>query len=110
MDSGRPDLAGYDGGKADAEFALRQATDILGTPLLAPCIRFAADYDPAGHPERTDGYYDGVAAVMRQGFELRGGFIGIRKSVLNGGGVPPIPALAHGRSCATPLRKFRPRA
>lgn len=65
-DSGRPDISGYSGGKSDAEFALKQATSILGTPPRPPRIRFAADYDPAGNAEATDAYYDGVAAVMHR--------------------------------------------
>lgn len=63
-DTGRPDHQGYDGGKADAEFALKQATAILGQPARHAKIRFAADYDPAGHPEATNAYFDGVAAVL----------------------------------------------
>lgn len=63
-DSGRPDLAGHQGGVDDAQFALRQATQILGTPTLPPVIRFAADYDPAGNPAATDAYYDGVATII----------------------------------------------
>lgn len=65
-DSGRPDISGYAGGKADAEFALRQAVAVLGSPPRPPRIRFAADYDPAGDAEATDAYYDGVAAVMHR--------------------------------------------
>jgi hypothetical protein len=63
-DSGRPDRSDYAGGKADAEFAVKQATDILGAPPRPPCLRFAADYDPAGHPEAADAYFDGVRAVI----------------------------------------------
>lgn len=63
-DAGRPDLEGYAGGKADAEFAMRQARSILDLPSRQPCIRFAADYDPAGAADATDAYYDGVAAVI----------------------------------------------
>lgn len=63
-DSGRPDRSDYAGGKADAQFAIAQAIGILGAPPRPPRIRFAADYDPAGHPEATDAYYDGVAAVL----------------------------------------------
>ena len=66
-DMGRPDLAGYEGGKADAQFALTQLIEILGRPASPPCIRFAADYDPAGQAERTDAYYDGVASVIPRG-------------------------------------------
>lgn len=63
-DDGRPDLHGYDGGKADAEFALRQAQDILGQPTQPPVIRFACDYDASPNVSATDGYYDGVASVI----------------------------------------------
>jgi hypothetical protein len=63
-DAGRPDRSDYAGGKADAEFAVKQATDILGSPPRPPRIRAAADYDPAGHPEATDAYFDGWAAVL----------------------------------------------
>lgn len=63
-DAGRPDRSDYAGGKADAEFAVKQATSILGAPPRPLRIRAAADYDPAGHPELTDAYYDGWAAVM----------------------------------------------
>jgi hypothetical protein len=63
-DSGRPDQSDYAGGKSHAEFALKQATDILGHPSRPACIRAAADYDPAGHPSLTDAYYDGWAAVL----------------------------------------------
>jgi hypothetical protein len=61
-DMGRPDLSDYAGGKADAEFALGQATGILGKPAMAPVIRFAADFDV--NPQATDAYYDGCAAVL----------------------------------------------
>lgn len=61
-DMGRPDQRGYDGGKADAEFALGQALDILGRPSWPLCIRFAADADL--DPQSTDAYYDGAAAVL----------------------------------------------
>jgi hypothetical protein len=63
-DEGRPDLEGYDAGKADAELALRQALDILGTPAQPPVIRFAFDSDPTGRAALSDAYYDGVAAVL----------------------------------------------
>lgn len=63
-DAGRPDQSDYAGGKADALFALQQAVSILGAPPRPPRIRFAADYDPAGHPELADAYSDGWAAVL----------------------------------------------
>lgn len=63
-DFGRPDRQGYADGKADAEFALKQSHAILGSPARRARYRFAADYDPAGHPELTDAYFDGVAAVI----------------------------------------------
>lgn len=63
-DMGRPDLSDYAGGKADAEFALKQAIDILGRPALPPCIPLAYDADPTGRSHLTDSYYDGAAAVL----------------------------------------------
>ncbi|HUA45454.1 MAG TPA: DUF1906 domain-containing protein [Solirubrobacteraceae bacterium] len=66
-------LRGYDQGKADAEFAFTQAK-ALGIPAGRP-IFFAVDFDPAGYPSRTDGYFDGVAAVLgHQGAGPYGGY------------------------------------
>lgn len=63
-DGGRPDLSGYAGGKGDAEFAVNQAIDRLGTPSRPPRITFAWDWDPTGNVAAADAYYDGVAAVL----------------------------------------------
>jgi hypothetical protein len=57
-------LGGYDAGKSDAEFALKQGHDILGVPALPACIPCAVDYDPAGNAHLTDPYFDGCAAVL----------------------------------------------
>jgi hypothetical protein len=61
-------LLGYDQGRADAEFARRQAVDILGEPESSDWTIFAAvDSDPAGFrggASATDGYFDGWAAVL----------------------------------------------
>lgn len=63
-DGARNALAGYDQGKSDAQFAILQANRILGAAPRRPVIRFAADFDPAGNPQATDAYYDGIAAVL----------------------------------------------
>lgn len=63
-DGGRPDLSDYPGGKANAEFAVKQAADRLG-PVPRPVrIAFAWDDDPNANPAAADPYYDGVRAVM----------------------------------------------
>jgi Domain of unknown function (DUF1906) len=58
-DDARRALDGYQQGKLDGEFALHQATT-LG---VKRCCYFAVDFDTAGHPEVTDGYFNGLAAV-----------------------------------------------
>ena len=55
-------LQGHDQGRSDAEFALAQA-NALGMPSRRP-IFFAVDFDTGGSPEKTDAYFDGVAAVL----------------------------------------------
>lgn len=55
-------LNGHGQGQADATFALN-ASRAIGMPVGRP-IYFAVDFDPAGTPERTDGYFDGVASVL----------------------------------------------
>lgn len=49
-------------GEADATYALNYCRD-LGMPDGRP-IYFAVDFDPAGDPAQTDGYFNGVAAVL----------------------------------------------
>jgi hypothetical protein len=61
-DAANNSLLGYGQGKADAEFAANQAR-ALGMPSGRP-IFFAVDFDTAGSPQRTDSYFDGVAAVL----------------------------------------------
>lgn len=63
-DMGRPDLLTYADGKAEAEYGLKQALDILGMPALPPCFPLAYDSDPTGRAHLTDAYYDGAAAVL----------------------------------------------
>lgn len=70
-------LGGLDRGKADAEFASNQAR-ALGMPAERP-IYFAVDFDTGASPERTDAYFDGVAAVLgKQCSGAYGGFEVVR--------------------------------
>jgi hypothetical protein len=61
-DGAEDSLRGYDQGRGDAEFALARAKS-LGMPSGRP-IFFAVDFDTGNSPEKTDPYFDGVAAVL----------------------------------------------
>lgn len=67
-------LRGYDQGKADAEWCVRQATDILGPPPASWVLPAAVDFDPTGREKSTDGYFEGWSSVRPR--ELSGPYGG----------------------------------